>query len=58
MSLRMSVMARCAATPRICELANEAAASTSVAVPTQMASVGSRSQFFGWTTSSMSLLVV
>jgi hypothetical protein len=28
----MSVMARCAATPRICEFANELAASTSVAV--------------------------
>ena len=30
-SLRMSVMARCAATPRICELANDVTASTMVA---------------------------
>ena len=49
----MSVIARCAATPRICELANDVAASTTVAAPAAIASFGSRSQFCWPTTSSI-----
>ena len=49
----MSVIARCAATPRIWELANEVTASTIVAAPTAMASTGSRSQFCRPMTSSI-----
>ena len=40
----MSVIARCAATPSTCELANDVAASTTVAAPAAIASFGSRSQ--------------
>src|SRR5262245_23354857 len=57
-SLRISVIARCAATPRTCELANAVPASTSVAAPVASASVGSRSQLPFVMTSSIKNFVV
>ena len=57
-SLRMSVMARCAATPRICELANDVTVSTIVAAAVIIASFGSRSQCPWLMTLSMRYLVV
>ena len=54
----MSVIARCAATPSTCELANEVAVSTSVAAPAAIASFGSRSQLPLVITSSIRYLDV
>jgi ketosteroid isomerase-like protein len=56
--LRISVMARCAATPRICELAKEVAASTTIAMPAAAASIGRMSHRPLVNTSSIRYLVV
>ena len=57
-SLRISVMARCAATPSTWELVNAVSASTVVARPAASASFGSRSQLPLLITSSIRYFVV
>ena len=57
-SLRISVIARCAATPSTCEFRNDVAALTRVAAPAAIASLGSKSQLCFVMTSSIRYFVV